>query len=127
MIQEMIDKLSLEKIEKIVGNLTELKESGVYLKGKCLFCENSGFTISPVRQIWYCFSCNKGGDVLAFLCEYHKKSPMDVLEMYSVKCNECKELRTIHRKIVHRNAQLIKDLEQVIQQQKEELKLLREG
>ncbi len=38
-------------------------------------------TVTPEKQIFYCFSCFKGGDYIAFICQLKNISPMDVIEM----------------------------------------------
>ena len=55
----------------VVQEYVTLKKAGLYYKGRCPFHhERTGsFTVSPHREIFYCFGCHKGGDVVAFIAE----------------------------------------------------------
>lgn len=65
-----------EKIDVVdfIGEFVTLKKAGRNFKGLCPFHnENSpSFVVSPERQIWHCFGCQKGGDIFTFLMEYEK-------------------------------------------------------
>lgn len=63
-----------EKID-IVSFLSEtmtLKKAGRNFKGLCPFHneKSPSFMVSPERQMWHCFGCQKGGDIYTFLMEY---------------------------------------------------------
>ncbi len=63
-----------EKVD-IVSFLSEfltLKKTGHNFKAVCPFHNEKtpSFVVSPERQIWHCFGCQKGGDVFTFLMEY---------------------------------------------------------
>lgn len=63
-----------EKIDLVVfiSEFLPLKKLGRNFKTNCPFHNEKtpSFVISPERQIWHCFGCNKGGDVFTFLMEY---------------------------------------------------------
>lgn len=67
---------------QVVGNYLTLKKLGAYLKASCPFHseKDASFTVSPSRQIFYCFGCKKGGDVIAFIAELENLTPMQALE-----------------------------------------------
>ncbi len=55
----------------------ELKKSGEQLRGKCVLCDSSSarsFVVTPGKNLWYCFGCNKGGDQLQLYAEVKKVS-----------------------------------------------------
>lgn len=58
-------------IMDVITEYVSLKKAGLYWKGRCPFHhERTGsFTVSPHREIFYCFGCHKGGDVIAFIAE----------------------------------------------------------
>lgn len=63
-----------EKLD-IVAVLSEtmtLKKAGRNFKGLCPFHneKSPSFMVSPERQMWHCFGCQKGGDIYTFLIEY---------------------------------------------------------
>lgn len=58
-------------IEEVVGSYVELKQSGKYLKAKSPFTnENTpSFYVSPDKNLFHCFSSDKGGDIFTFVQE----------------------------------------------------------
>ena len=61
-------------IVQIVGERVELKKAGRYFKGLCPFHgeKTPSFVVSPELQIFKCFGCGAGGDVISFLQEFEK-------------------------------------------------------
>src|SRR3990172_6887657 len=64
-------------ILNIVQEYTTLKRAGLYWKGCCPFHHErtASFTVSPHKEIFYCFGCHKGGDVIRFIEEMENCSP----------------------------------------------------
>jgi len=78
-----------EKID-IVAFLSEylpLKKMGRNFKTNCPFHnENTpSLVVSPERQIWHCFGCNKGGDAFTFLMEYENMEFPEALRALAKK------------------------------------------
>lgn len=63
-----------EKIDivQLISEYIPLKKTGRNFKAPCPFHteKTPSFVVSPERQIWHCFGCQKGGDVFTFLMEY---------------------------------------------------------
>lgn len=64
-IKERIDIVAL------ISESLPLKRAGSHFKAKCPFHEETAasFTVSPTRQTFRCFGCNKGGDIFTWLME----------------------------------------------------------
>ncbi len=70
-------------IADVIGSYLSLKPAGARLKALCPFHKEKtpSFTVSPDRQIYHCFGCGAGGDVIRFLQEYEKVDFMTALQM----------------------------------------------
>lgn len=70
-------------IADVIGSYITLKPAGARLKALCPFHKEKtpSFTVSPDRQIYHCFGCGAGGDVIRFLQEYEKVDFMTALQM----------------------------------------------
>jgi len=66
-------------IVTVVNEYATLKKAGLYLKGPCPFHSEKtpSFTVSPHKEIFYCFGCHEGGDVIAFVAKAEHCSPLE--------------------------------------------------
>lgn len=56
-------------IADLIGEYITLKKAGQNFKGLCPFHgeKTPSFVVSPERQVWHCFGCQKGGDHFSFI------------------------------------------------------------
>ncbi|WP_128008364.1 CHC2 zinc finger domain-containing protein [Mycoplasma sp. ATU-Cv-508] len=75
MSNSVIDKIRQElDITQIVGQELNLVKKGNNYVALCPFHDDSrpSLIVSSPKQIFKCFSCGKGGDVISFYSAYHK-------------------------------------------------------
>ena len=70
-------------IVDVVSQYVTLKRSGRNYFGLCPFHKEKSpsFSVSPDRQYYHCFGCNKGGDVFTFVADIEKISFKEAMEM----------------------------------------------
>jgi DNA primase len=75
-------------IVRVVGEYVRLKKSGKDFAGLCPFHQEKtpSFTVSPTKQIFYCFGCNKGGDVFNFVMEMERCEFPEAVRIIAEKC-----------------------------------------
>jgi DNA primase len=75
-------------IVRVVGEYVRLKKSGQNYTGLCPFHgeKTPSFAVHPVKQIFHCFGCGKGGDVFTFVMEMEKCQFPEAVRMVAEKC-----------------------------------------
>ncbi len=68
-------------IVAVIGEHVQLKKVGASHKGLCPFHQEKtpSFQVNPARKTFYCFGCQKKGDVFRFLMELQGKSFVEVI------------------------------------------------
>jgi DNA primase len=74
-------------IVRVVGEYVRLKKTGKDFSGLCPFHQEKtpSFTVSPIKQIFYCFGCGKGGDVYNFVMDMEKVEFPDAVRLVAEK------------------------------------------
>jgi DNA primase len=69
-IEEVKDKAD---IYEVVSRYVALRKRGKEFMGVCPFHKEStpSFSVSQSKQMYYCFGCHEGGDVIRFVKEFH--------------------------------------------------------
>jgi DNA primase len=70
MIQDPVAEIkSRLKIEEVMGEYLQLKPAGVNLKALCPFHREKtpSLVVSREKQLWHCFGCGEGGDLIEFV------------------------------------------------------------
>jgi DNA primase len=75
-------------IVRVVGEYVRLKKTGKDFSGLCPFHQEKtpSFTVSPIKQIFYCFGCGKGGDVFSFVMDMEKSAFPEAVRTVAEKC-----------------------------------------
>ena len=66
----------------IISSYVNLKRTGSNYVGLCPFHneKTASFSVSPLKQMYYCFGCGAGGNVFTFLMEYENLTFVEALE-----------------------------------------------
>lgn len=80
--QQIEEVRSRSDIVEVIGSYVKLKRSGGGYVGLCPFHseKSPSFSVNPAMQIYKCFGCGVGGNVLTFLMEYENLSFPEAME-----------------------------------------------
>ena len=88
--KETIDKIfEVVRIEEVVGDFVDLKKAGVNYKGRCPFHDEKtpSFVVSPIKGIYKCFGCGKGGNSITFIQDLQSANYPEALRHIAAKYN----------------------------------------
>lgn len=90
----MISESTINKVRELaIGDVLEpyvrLSRKGSTLMGICPFHEErtGSFSVSPGKNLFHCFSCNRGGDAITFIMEKENLSFMEAIEFLARRHN----------------------------------------
>lgn len=74
-------------IVDVVSEYVQLKKQGQNYFGRCPFHEENtpSFSVTQEKQIFYCFGCKKGGNVITFLMELEGYSFIESIQILAEK------------------------------------------
>ena len=88
--QDIIERVrDSADIVDVVSKYVDLKQRGPNYFGLCPFHNEKtpSFSVSPSKQIYYCFGCNDGGNVYSFLMDYQKIPFPDAVKVLAEQYN----------------------------------------
>ena len=104
-------------IVDVVSEYVVLRKRGKDYVGLCPFHDEKtpSFSVSPGKQMYYCFGCNAGGNAIKFLMEVGKRSFSDVVldlaQRYQVPV---KTLAPEQRESLQRQLSLLEQLYEIV-------------
>ena len=82
--EELIEEIrSRNDIVDVISGYVLLKKSGTSYKAKCPFHteKTPSFSVSPDKQIYHCFGCGVGGNVISFIMSIENLGFIDALKL----------------------------------------------
>jgi len=86
--QTFIDDLKRQAdIVRVIQDYVQLKKKGANWMACCPFHKEKtpSFSVSPVKEIFYCFGCHKGGTVFNFVMEIERVSFPEAIRLVAEK------------------------------------------
>lgn len=83
-IEEVISK---NDIVDVVSSYVRIQKKGSNYTGLCPFHNEKtpSFSVSPSKQIYYCFGCHKGGNVVQFLKDYENYNFVEAIKALALR------------------------------------------
>jgi DNA primase len=85
---DLLDEIRAKiDIGAVIGEYVPLKKRGANLLGLCPFHQEKtpSFTVSPDKQMFYCFGCQTGGNVFSFLVKREGLSFTEAVEQLAAR------------------------------------------
>ncbi len=82
--EEIVEQvIAANDIVDVIGSYVHLKKSGASFMGLCPFHNEKtpSFSVHPGKQVFHCFGCGEGGNVLTFLMKYENYSFQEALKV----------------------------------------------
>ena len=86
--RETVDRIyAAANIVEVVSDFVSLKKKGVNYQACCPFHSEKtpSFVVSPVKGLFKCFGCGKGGNSVTFVMEHEKMTYVDALKYVAKK------------------------------------------
>lgn len=80
--------LSRNSILDVIGQYIPLTKKGATYWATCPWHpdRNPSFSVTPGKEMFYCYSCKRGGSVIQFIMEQEKVTFMEAVEMLAARC-----------------------------------------
>ena len=82
--EELIEEIRTKNdIVEVISGYVRMQRKGSSYFGLCPFHneKSPSFSVSPNKQMYYCFGCGAGGNVITFLMEYENATFQEAVMM----------------------------------------------
>jgi len=97
---ELIDQIrDANDIVDLISEYVPLKKRGKNYVGLCPFHteKDPSFNVIPTKQIFYCFGCQEGGNVIHFLMKHEKLGFVEAVKLLAKRANIPLPKKTVDR------------------------------
>jgi DNA primase len=86
-------------IVDVIASYLPMKKKGANYWARCPFHDEktASFSVSPSKQIFHCFGCGAGGNVLNFVMDYEKLSFIEAVKQLAERANIQLDLNDVSR------------------------------
>ena len=87
---DIIDEVrSANDIVDVISSYVKIQKKGANYMGLCPFHseKSPSFSVSPGKQLFHCFGCGVGGDVITFIRQYENYSFSEALNLLAKRVN----------------------------------------
>ena len=87
--EEIIEEIRQRNdIVDVISSYIKLKKTGSNYVGLCPFHneKSPSFSVSPNRQMYHCFGCGVGGNVITFVMEYENFNFVEAVKYLADRC-----------------------------------------
>lgn len=88
-LKDVIEEIKVRNdISEVISDYIQLRPSGSNYKGLCPFHNEKtpSFHVSTSKQIYKCFGCGEGGDVISFIMKVENLEFMDAVKFLANRC-----------------------------------------
>ena len=82
--EELIEEIRMKNdIVSVISGYVRMQKKGSSYFGLCPFHneKSPSFSVSPTKQMYYCFGCGAGGNVITFVMEYENATFQEAVKM----------------------------------------------
>ena len=100
-------KSKIDIVDFISGHI-QLKKTGQNWKGLCPFHSEKtpSFTVNQSKQIFHCFGCGIGGDIISFVSKYENLSFNEAVNLLAKKAGIPLTMGRVDKKALQKNEQI---------------------
>lgn len=111
----------------VIQNYLRLQKAGVNYRALCPFHSEKtpSFFVSPARESWHCFGCNRGGDIFSFVMEIEGVEFLEALKILAERAGV--ELKPLDQKYKSERVRLLQLMEEAKKFYEGELKKNKEA
>ena len=112
---EAVDQIKERlNVSELIGEYLKLEKAGTNYKALCPFHNEKtpSFMVNAERNFWYCFGCQKGGDIFSFIMEIEGLDFREALQRLAERTNvELPKFKPTNPKIKNQKEKLYEILE----------------